>query len=133
MRMPRFTCVSDGKPFRRLLVISKLDSSQSCVLFAIRSPGLMVAVESSRHSTRRKNDGQGTTREMLYHLATGACCAEGWTRTSDHVVMNDNPILRPVEIVKDGQETTSMFLDGNRTRIFSFSRDALTQLSYPVR
>jgi hypothetical protein len=23
-----------------------------------------------------------------------------------------------------------MFLDGNRTRIFSFSRDALTQLSY---
>jgi hypothetical protein len=33
-------------------------------------------------------------------------------------------------MVKDGQEMTSMFLDGNRTRIFSFSRDALTQLSY---
>ena len=44
--------------------------------------------------------------------------------------MNDNPILRPVEMLKDGQETASMFLDGNRTRIFSFSRDALTQLSY---
>ena len=33
-------------------------------------------------------------------------------------------------MLKDGQETASMFLDGNRTRIFSFSRDALTQLSY---
>ena len=44
--------------------------------------------------------------------------------------MSDNPILRPVEMVEDGQETTSMFLDGNRTRIFPFSRDALTQLSY---
>ena len=33
--------------------------------------------------------------------------------------MSDNPILRPAEMVKDGQETTSMFLGGNRTRIFS--------------
>src|SRR5437879_8777426 len=32
-------------------------------------------------------------------------------------------------MVKDGQEAASMFLDGNRTRILSFSRDALTQLS----
>ena len=39
----------------------------------------------------------------------------------------------PSKMLKDGQETASMFLDGNRTRIFSFSRDALTQLSYPVR
>ena len=34
--------------------------------------------------------------------------------TGDHAFMNDNPILRPVEMVKDGQETTSMFLHGNR-------------------
>src|SRR5258708_39382080 len=27
-RTPRFTCVSDGKPLRRLLVISNFDSSQ---------------------------------------------------------------------------------------------------------
>ena len=39
----------------------------------------------------------------------------------------------PSKMLKDGQEAASMFLDGNRTRIFSFSRDALTQLSYPVR
>ena len=39
----------------------------------------------------------------------------------------------PSKMAKDGQEAASMFLDGNRTRIFSFSRAALTQLSYPVR
>src|SRR5688572_6964852 len=33
-------------------------------------------------------------------------------------------------MLEDGQESASMFLDGNRTRIFSFSRDALTLLSY---
>ena len=33
--------------------------------------------------------------------------------------MSDNPILRPVENAERiGQETASMFLDGNRTRIF---------------
>src|SRR5437867_4161970 len=32
-------------------------------------------------------------------------------------------------MVKDGQEAASMFLDGNRTRVLVFSRDALTQLS----
>ena len=35
-----------------------------------------------------------------------------------------------VLLMEDGQETASMFLDGNQTRIFSFSRDALSQLSY---
>ncbi len=34
-------------------------------------------------------------------------------------------------MLKDGQETASMFLDGNRTRIFSFSRAALSQFELP--
>src|SRR4051812_18032285 len=34
-------------------------------------------------------------------------------------------------MLKDGQEVASMFLDGNRTRIFSFSRAALSQFELP--
>jgi hypothetical protein len=34
---------------------------------------------------------------VLYHWATPAFGSGGRTRTGDHVVMNDNPILRPVE------------------------------------
>src|SRR5262245_4947205 len=69
MRTPRFTCISDGKPLRRLLVISKLDSSESCSWFAIRPP--LVAGCGSIIATRAatKADGQGTTPELLYHLA----------------------------------------------------------------
>src|SRR5881628_3013641 len=44
MRTPRFTFVSDGNPLRRLLVISKFESSESRMWFAIRPPWLRVAV-----------------------------------------------------------------------------------------
>ena len=37
----------------------------------------------------------------------------------------------PSKMLKDGQEVASMFLDGNRTRIFSFSRGALSQFELP--
>ena len=44
MRTPLPTRVSDGKPLRRLLVISKFESSECWYWFAIRSPWLRFAV-----------------------------------------------------------------------------------------
>src|ERR1051325_6396785 len=72
MRTPRFTWVSDGNPWRRLLMIWKFDSSESYVRFAIQSPRLRVEVEHRSTGHDEFADGQGTTRELLYHLATGA-------------------------------------------------------------
>ena len=63
MRTPRFTRVSDGNPLRRLLVISKFDSFDSWIWFAIRPPGLRVAVESSRHMPRGNCRGARVTRD----------------------------------------------------------------------
>jgi len=82
----------------------------------------------------------GSARHLLNTTdkrRTGNACATpafgsgGRIRTGDHVVMNDNPILRPVEMVKDGQETTSMFLDGSRTRIFSLFASCSNAVELP--
>ena len=99
MRRPRFTFVSDGNPLRRLLVISKLESSCSCVLCAIRPPGLSVAVETSRRYAMMKLQmGKGrrgitprggcSTIELLPHVVEQV----GLEPTTD-----DNPQLRPIK------------------------------------
>src|SRR5262249_31706802 len=81
---------------------------------------------------KRRTGNTCSTTELLRRVVPKAGLEPATTRLG-----GDNPILRPVESAsappKDGQETASMLLDGNRTRIFSFSQDALTQLSYPVR
>ena len=78
-----------------------------------------------KEPTDKKRTGNTcSTTELPRHLEPEAGLEPATTRLG-----GDNPILRPVEMVKDGQEAASMFLDGNRTRIFSFSRAALTQLS----
>ena len=69
-----------------------------------------------------------STTELLRHLVPEAGLEPATSSLSTITQSCD-----PSKMLKDGQETASMFLDGNRTRIFSFSRDALSQLSYPVR
>ena len=86
---------------------------------------------AEKPTDKRRTGNTCSTTELLRRVVPKAGVEPATTRLG-----GDNPILRPVEnglLKLGGQETASMFLDGTRTRIFSFSRDALTQLSYTVR
>ena len=90
-RTPGLTCVSDGKPFRRLLIVSK-ELHFVCVLISHGTPPLVRG--STCSATAMKCPRQELN--LVYDLRTVACdpAHSEDSLTVEHPAEESNPVLR---------------------------------------